>query len=299
MVTTYTRSVSTDFGGNIDISQFSNTIYFSSIATNFAGGQTFGDVVELFFSVGLTAPEIVILNGLISAYVYDPNFYTLDSVKEIQTIGNGQSLIDYNYGPNVMMYNINAGPTNLTSVTKSANTILIDGSGSLVNTSFYTVSNVQNIFPNSVVLSGSNTIIIDGNGSIHSSVGGVFGQNYQFVSANTISVTSNNAFSPIAIGLTLNANNLTNGFYRIAWTTLFYSNTNSKNTRITANLNGVEVLGNLTQNPGSAFTKNNYSSFTRKNLSGNNQITLTVQGKDTGSFNSYLENPRMEFYRVQ
>jgi len=294
---TYTRSVSANFGGNIDILQFSDIIYASAISTNFTGGQTFGDVVELFFSVALTAPQIVILDGLISAYTYNSNYFPFDAVQEIQTIGNGQSMIDYKYGPNVMMYNINSGPTNLTSVTKSANTILIDGSGSLVNTSFYTTSNVKNIFPNSVVLTGSNTITIDANGAINGT-SGVFGQNYQFVTANTVSATRAQG---VVTGLTINANNLTNGFYRIAWTTLFNSSSNNKNTEIVANLNSVEVLGNLTQIPQSSTTKNSYSSFTRKNLVGNNEIRLTVQSTDPGgpTYTSFLENPRLEFYRVQ
>jgi len=162
---TYTRSVSTDFGGNIDILQFSEIVYASVISTNFTGGQTFGDVVELFFSIALTGPQIIILDGLISAYTYNSNYFPFDAVQEIQTIGNGQNLVNYLYGPNVMMYSIDVGNSGLTDINIISNTVTIDASSNLTNAPFI-VANNSSYFPNSVVLTAGNGIVINSNGNL-------------------------------------------------------------------------------------------------------------------------------------
>jgi len=295
---TYTRSVSTDFGGNIDILQFTDIVYASAIATNFTGGQTFGDVVELFFSVALTAPEIVILNGLISAYVYNSNYYPYDAVQEIQTIGNGQSLIDYQYGPNVMMYNINAGPTNLTSVTKSANTILIDGSGSLVNTSFYTTSNVKNIFPNSVVLTTGNGLQINSNGMLTSD-SGYFGSIYSILEGTNVM----NSTQINKLALSLRANSLALGRYRAGWACNFTSTSNNKTVEISVVANQItnmysNVIGLIRQVPTDTDDFNNFSSFKQIELSGNIAIEMYVRFVDPGIGNATIIEPKIELWRV-
>ena len=66
---TYTYSKSVDFGGQLAPGQFATEVASSSIGTNFLRVDTDGDVVDVVFSVALTAPQQTTLDGLVSSYV--------------------------------------------------------------------------------------------------------------------------------------------------------------------------------------------------------------------------------------
>ena len=69
---TYTYSKSVDFGGQLAPGQFATEVANSSIGTNFLRVDTLGDDVYVIFSVALTAPQQVTLDGLVAAHVPDP-----------------------------------------------------------------------------------------------------------------------------------------------------------------------------------------------------------------------------------
>ena len=65
---TYTKSLASDFSGNLSIGQFNQEIHANvGIPATFCINLD-GDVVDIIFSSGLSAPEIIVLDGLISAH---------------------------------------------------------------------------------------------------------------------------------------------------------------------------------------------------------------------------------------
>lgn len=64
----YTYSKSIDFGGQLAPGQFASEVAASSIGTNFLRVDGAGDDVFVIFSVALTAPQQVTLDGLVAAH---------------------------------------------------------------------------------------------------------------------------------------------------------------------------------------------------------------------------------------
>lgn len=91
MSTTYTKSLSTDFGSSIKLRQLHKEIEADSgITSNITGITMTGDVVDIIFDSTLSASEETALNSLISAHTPDTSkpketFYTetsqIDSTK--------------------------------------------------------------------------------------------------------------------------------------------------------------------------------------------------------------------------
>jgi len=86
---TYTYSVSSDFSNNYDPGIFSNSIKTSSIGAKYKGGRKKGDVVTVRFNPGLTAPEIIILDNIVSSH--DPD--------EITSLSNNLNKLDATTDP--------------------------------------------------------------------------------------------------------------------------------------------------------------------------------------------------------
>ena len=64
MSTTYTYSKTTDFGGDLDTSQFHSEIVASAITTVITGVNTSDDVIDIVFPSALSGGDLTLLNGL-------------------------------------------------------------------------------------------------------------------------------------------------------------------------------------------------------------------------------------------
>ena len=83
MSTVYTKSLASDFSGNLDTSQFHLEIQDDvTITTNLTGITTFGDDVRIKFDSALSGAELTQLDVLIAAHTPDtePKFHTTHSV---------------------------------------------------------------------------------------------------------------------------------------------------------------------------------------------------------------------------
>lgn len=85
---TYTYSISIDFPGGLASGQFATEVQVSIIGTNFLRVDTLGDSCYVVFSVALTAPQQVTLNGLVAAHVPDPVNQITNTPAYIQLISS-------------------------------------------------------------------------------------------------------------------------------------------------------------------------------------------------------------------
>lgn len=88
MATTYTYSLSTDFGDNLEPSQLQEEIAASAIVTDVSRIDTVGDVVDIIFVSALSGGDQTILNGLVSAHVPVPQSSTSSETAYIYSSGN-------------------------------------------------------------------------------------------------------------------------------------------------------------------------------------------------------------------
>ena len=140
---TYTYSKSVDFGGQLAPGQFATEVANSSIGTNFLYVGTNGDVVNVVFSVSLTAPQQVTLDGLVAAHVPDPenvitttdgyielNSSLADSASIVINASNAAGGIDINAGTGGIAidttngFNLTAGAA--ISISNTAGNITLD-----------------------------------------------------------------------------------------------------------------------------------------------------------------------------
>lgn len=89
-MTTYTRSLSSDFGGSVLLRQLHNEISNSSIVTSLDGINMTNDTIDIVFDSSLTSSEETTLNSLISAHTPDTNpprsqFFILTPKKQIKS----------------------------------------------------------------------------------------------------------------------------------------------------------------------------------------------------------------------
>jgi hypothetical protein len=70
---TIVKSISSDFTGGVAISNLTDTIRNSSIATTFYGIQACGDVIEFYFENSLSSSEQTTFNNILSGYSYTPD----------------------------------------------------------------------------------------------------------------------------------------------------------------------------------------------------------------------------------
>jgi len=87
MTTTYTKSLSGDFGGNLNTSQLFNEIENAEIGPSCVTVKNESDDVELIFTSSLTSGEQTILDNLVSNHVVDTskphdNFFTITPKNE-------------------------------------------------------------------------------------------------------------------------------------------------------------------------------------------------------------------------
>ena len=103
MSTTYTRSLSTDFGGSIKLKQFHEEVVANGgIAPNITGVTMTGDVIEIIFDAALSAGEETTLNGLINVHTADTskpkeNFYTETAQRPETQTSSYSRVIRFNY----------------------------------------------------------------------------------------------------------------------------------------------------------------------------------------------------------
>jgi len=98
MTSIVTRSLATDFGGNLNPNQLITEINNSpSISPNCFYISNIGDVVDIYFDAALSGPETTTLNGIIASHVPDNPTIVNESVSttDNQTLNN-KTIIDTN-----------------------------------------------------------------------------------------------------------------------------------------------------------------------------------------------------------
>jgi hypothetical protein len=85
-MTSYTYSLSSDFGGNLKPRQLHNNILASAITETLQGIVGTGDVVNIIFDTALSSGDQTILDGLVSSYVMLPDY---DVYNHLPVVPNG------------------------------------------------------------------------------------------------------------------------------------------------------------------------------------------------------------------
>jgi hypothetical protein len=138
-MSTYTKSLSTDFGGELNARQFHDEITDSSITTTLVGINQSGDVVNINFVSALSGPDETTLNTLITNHVPHPDewerltFITITSADSPYSVHKKSILCDTS-GGNIILQLKPVTDAKFVPIgikkTSASNTLTIDPYGS-------------------------------------------------------------------------------------------------------------------------------------------------------------------------